>query len=112
MFRDRSFQFPGIRTNDLLDLLAVLEQHERRHGLDAQLLRDIRNIVDVDLVEIGVVLVGEFFDLGRDHLAGAAPGGEAVEDGEAGVGGVGDFFGEGGFAGDVSDAWDAARGLW
>ena len=48
----------GIRTHDLLDLLLVLEDQERGHGADAELLRDVRDLVDVELDEVGA---GEFF---------------------------------------------------
>jgi len=47
-----------VSTNDLLDLLLVLEDQECRHGADAELLRDIRDLVDVQLHEVGA---GELF---------------------------------------------------
>ena len=40
-----------IRTYNLVDFLAVLEQNEGRHGANAKFLCNIRDIVDVDLVE-------------------------------------------------------------
>ena len=46
-----------ISTNNLLDLLAILEKHKSRHGAHAQFLRDLWDLVDVDFVETGV---GEF----------------------------------------------------
>jgi hypothetical protein len=49
-----------VGANDLADLLAVLEQQESGHGADGLLLRDLGDLVDVDLVEAGVgVIVGE-----------------------------------------------------
>jgi hypothetical protein len=44
----------GVRTDDLADLLAVLEQEEGGHGADAEFLRNVGDLVDVDLVEAGV----------------------------------------------------------
>ncbi len=46
-----------VRTHDLLDLLLVLEDQERGHGTDAELLRNIRDLVDIELDKVGV---GEF----------------------------------------------------
>lgn len=43
----------GVRTNDFSHLLAVLEEHEGGHGADAEFLRDIGHLVDVELVEAG-----------------------------------------------------------
>lgn len=78
-----SLQRPLVRTYDLPNLLAVLEEQESRHGSDAQLHRYIVHFVDVDLEELGLrVLFAELGDLGRDDLAGPAPGGEAIEDDE------------------------------
>jgi hypothetical protein len=47
----------GVRTDDLLDLLLVLEDQECGHGADAELLRNVRDLVDIELDEVGV---GEF----------------------------------------------------
>jgi hypothetical protein len=47
-----------IRPHNLLNLLLVLEDQEGRHGADTELLRDIRNFIDVELDEVGT---GEFF---------------------------------------------------
>jgi hypothetical protein len=93
----------GVGADDLADLVAVLEEEESGHGADAELLRNVGDLVDVDLVEarVGVgagepgssvsnaytrVEKGEnvLDDLRGDDLARAAPGGEAVED-EKGV---------------------------
>ena len=49
-----------VGTDDLTDLLSVLEKEEGRHGADAELLGDVWNLVDVELVEAGLgVGVGE-----------------------------------------------------
>ena len=99
MLLDSGLQRPLIRAHDLADLLAVLEEQERRHGADAELLRDVADLVDVDLEELGVrVLLAELDDLGRDDLAGPAPGGEAVEHDEGLGVGVEDLGLVGGFA--------------
>lgn len=42
-----------IGADNLADLLAVFEEEECRHRPDAKLLRDIRNVVDVELIEAG-----------------------------------------------------------
>ena len=94
---DRRLQRLGVRPNNLTNLLPILEQHERRHGPDAQLLGHVGHLVDVDLVEPGVgVGVAEFDDFGGDNLAWSAPGGEAIEDKESvfvfGQGGVPGLF--------------------
>ena len=66
--------------DNLADLLAVLEQDERRHGADAELLRYVRHIVHVEFVETHVgVLVGQFGNVRGDRLAWAAPGGETID---------------------------------
>jgi len=76
-----SLQCVGIGTDHLSDLLAILEQQERRHGADPQLLSNIGCLVDVDLVEFGVfVFFRELGDYGCDRLARPTPGREAVED--------------------------------
>jgi hypothetical protein len=70
-----------VGADDGLELLAVLEQLEGGHGADAQLLGDVRHGVNVDLVEArGGEFLGELGHLGRDDLAGAAPGGVGVDD--------------------------------
>jgi hypothetical protein len=40
-----------VRAHDLGDLVAVLEEQECGHGADAELLRDVRDVVNVELVE-------------------------------------------------------------
>lgn len=51
---DGSLERLGVGTDDLTDLLTALEQQEGRHGADAELLGNVGNIVDVELVELGV----------------------------------------------------------
>lgn len=77
------------RTHDLVHLLAVLVVDKGGHGAHAQLLRDVGDLVNVDLVERNVgVLLAVLVDLGGDGLAGAAPDGVAVDHDELGrVGG-------------------------
>ena len=49
-----------VGTYNLSNLLSILEEEERRHGANGELLSDIWNLVDVDLVEFGLrELVGE-----------------------------------------------------
>jgi len=57
---DGSLKSRRVGTNDLRDLLTVLEEEESGHGADGELLRNLGHLVDVELVEarIGVV-VGE-----------------------------------------------------
>ena len=84
---DRGLERPLVGADNLADLLAVLEEQKGRHGADAELLRDVADLVDVDLVEPGLrVLVAELGDLGRDHFTRPAPGGEAVEHDERALG--------------------------
>jgi hypothetical protein len=44
--------------DDLLDLLAILEEEEGGHRPDAELLREVRRIVDVELVERSLLVFG------------------------------------------------------
>ena len=49
-----------VGTDNLSNLLSILEQEERGHSANGELLSDIWNLVDVDLVEFGLrELVGE-----------------------------------------------------
>lgn len=83
MLLDGSLQRGRVGADNLFDLLAALEEHEGGHGTHAQVGGHIAQLVDIDLVELGVgVLLAELGDLGGDGLAGTAPGGEAVEDDE------------------------------
>ena len=61
---------------------AGLEERDRRDAHDVERLREAGVGVDVDLdhVDLSVVLGGELLHLGRDHLAGPAPGGPEVDD--------------------------------
>lgn len=43
-----------IRTHNLIDFLAILEQQESRHSPDPQILSYIRHFIHVDLVEAHV----------------------------------------------------------
>lgn len=45
----------GVGTDDLLNLLAVLEDDESRHGADAELLGEVGQMVDVELGEVDVL---------------------------------------------------------
>lgn len=100
VFLDRTLNIRRRSTQNLIDLLSVLEVDESRHGADAQLLRDVGDLVDVDLVERNVrVLFAVFGDLGGDGLAGATPGSEAVDHDQLGV--VGGGLELGGFDGVV-----------
>ena len=77
---NRLLQRPLVRADHLRDLLPALEQQERRHGPDPQLLRHVARLVDVDLEELGAAVgLGHGCDFGGDHLARAAPGRKAVE---------------------------------
>ena len=48
---DSRLECLGVRAHDLGDLVAVLEEQECGHGADAELLRDVGDLVDVELVE-------------------------------------------------------------
>ena len=68
-------------TDDLGNLLTLLEQHEGGHGANPELLRHVLDFVDVDFVEFHLwIELAPLLDLGRDGFAWAAPLGEAVED--------------------------------
>lgn len=76
-----SLESRWVGTDNLTDLVAVLEEQESRHGANGQLLRDLWELIDVDFVEFGGgEFVGEFADLWRNHLARTAPGRVAVND--------------------------------
>lgn len=93
MLLDSSLDSRWGSTNNLIDLLAVLEENESWHGANTELSSNVGESVDVELVEANIgVLVGVLCDLGSDHLARAAPFGEAVDDDEvlgAGASGAG-----------------------
>lgn len=71
----------GVGTADSLEDLAGVVELEGGHGGDAVLGGDFAELVDVDLEELdfGVHLT-QLLEDGRDGLAGAAPGGEVVDD--------------------------------
>lgn len=96
------FEGSLVGADDLGDLLTTLEEHECWHGSYAEFLSDIRNFVNIDLVEIDFVLVvvgfGELGNLGSDDFARTAPSREAVENNESLGGCFQDGSGEGGFA--------------
>lgn len=78
---DATLQFDGISTNNPVDLLSTLEEDESRHGANTQIAGGLGQLVDVDLVELGLrVGLAELGHPGRDHLAGTAPRREAVQD--------------------------------
>jgi len=73
----------GVCADNLGDLVTTLEQEECGHGADAELLSDIRDLVDVELVEACLVIcVGELDNLGSNHFTRAAPCRKAVKDHE------------------------------
>lgn len=81
MLLNSSLQSRRVSPNHLLDLLAVLEENEGRHGADSQFLGHFWVLVDVKLDKVDVgVLLAPAGDLGRDGLAGTAPFGEGVDD--------------------------------
>lgn len=51
---DGSLKGLGVGADDLTDLVAALEEQEGGHGTDAELLGDVGDLVDVELVELGV----------------------------------------------------------
>lgn len=57
---NRSLQSLRIGTNNLSNLIAILEDEEGGHGADTELLGDVWDLVDVDLGEVyGGEFVGE-----------------------------------------------------
>lgn len=72
-----------VGTEDLLDVLAVLEEDKGGHGFDTDLSGDLLLSIDVDLVEAELVAsgrLGNLFEDGTDDPAGTAPGGPEVDD--------------------------------
>jgi len=100
MLVDRSADSALVCADNLLDLLTVLEDQEGGHGANAEFLRDVRHLVDINLVEVDAVLVLFFLrhgaHFGGNHLARSAPGGEAVDEDDAAGGGLLDGGVEGG----------------
>ncbi len=70
------------RTHEAIDRLAVLESIDGRNGLDAQLLRDLRVFVDIDLDETkrALSLGHEAFEQRAQLFARAAPGRPEIND--------------------------------
>jgi len=76
-----------VRADDLVDLLALVEDDECGHGADVELLSYVWDVVDVQLDEVGAgELVGELVNLWGDDLARSTPGCETVEDDDVVVG--------------------------
>lgn len=104
LLRHQRLQCLLIRPHNLPHLLPAPKHHKRRHRPHAQLLRHIRHLIHIQLVETCFwVVVGHGDDVGRDHFAGTAPGRHAVEHHEAwgGEGGVEICFAVGGVSGVV-----------
>lgn len=60
VFLNRALERGRVGADHLTDLLPILEQQESRHRADAQLLRHVGNVVDVEFVEACVgVQVGK-----------------------------------------------------
>jgi hypothetical protein len=88
----------GVCANNLADLLTVLEEDEGGHGADAEFLRNVGHLVNVELVEarvgvllgepggVGILLMNKWDSMnlldngGCNHFAGSTPCGEAIED--------------------------------
>lgn len=80
---DSSLQSRRVHTDDLGNLLSILEEQESRHGANAEFLSNVGALVDVKLhkVDVGVFLAPGV-DFGGNGFAGAAPFGEGVDDDE------------------------------
>lgn len=80
---DGSVESRGVGSHDGGDLLAVLVESKGGHGGDANLLGNGRGLVNVTSVERSLgERLGELVKGGGNHLAGSAPGGVEVDDGE------------------------------
>lgn len=78
---DTDFQLFGVSADNVADLLTILEEEERGHGAHAQFGGRLGEMVNVDLVELGLgESLAELGHLRGNGLARAAPRGEAVED--------------------------------
>lgn len=62
-----SLESRWVGTDNLTDLVAVLEEQESRHSANGQLLRDLWELIDVDFVEFGG---GEFVGESVDERRG------------------------------------------
>jgi len=77
---DQLLQLVGVGPHQLRDLGVALHEDEGWHGADVELLCGVLGLVNVDLEEDDVFVgLGHFLDLGRDHLAGAAPRREEID---------------------------------
>ena len=54
MLLDSGLKSLWVGTNNLTNLLSVLEQQKGGHGADTELLSNIWNFIDVELVEAGL----------------------------------------------------------
>jgi len=80
-----------VGTDDIGDLVAVLEQVECGHGAHTEFLGNIGYLIHIDFVEGHVgELFREFNKLGCDDLARTAPRSEGINDDET-LGGVNGF---------------------
>ena len=82
----------ALQPDNLIHDLAVLEEQQRRDGVDAKLDREVLMVVNVDLADLhlAVVLGSQFVENRRDHLARAAPLGPEIN--EDGLGGLDHFL--------------------
>jgi hypothetical protein len=70
---------PG--ANDSVNLLAVLDEEEGRHGLDFVFRSNFLQLININLQEDGAgVLLGELNKDGGDEAARTAPGSSEVND--------------------------------
>ena len=58
MLLEERLQGRGVGTDELVNLLAILEESEGGHGLDTELLGELGKLVDVELGEGNLVLEG------------------------------------------------------
>ena len=66
---DFLLQLDWVCTNNLIDLLSILENHESWHSANSVLLSEVREIIDIDFQVSSVgILFGEFNDPGSDGL--------------------------------------------
>lgn len=73
-----------VRSNNLLDPLAILEEYKCWHSSHFQLCGNLGLIVDIDFVEACVgVGIRKFDDLGGNDLARTTPGCECINHQEA-----------------------------
>jgi hypothetical protein len=79
---DSSLKGRRVGTNNFVNLLAGLEEHESGHSTDTEVSSNFSEVVDVDLVELGILeifLGAKALEDGRDSLARAAPDCGAVD---------------------------------